>query len=117
MQENYTFSKELKIRKSGQYKDVFTSGRRYYNRFMRLHIKIDEIGLKQCGVVISRKIKGSVIRNHYKRLVREYFRLNQFKLKDGIRLVVFVSSKFQPAKYELVEKELTFLLKKAGMLH
>lgn len=58
------------------------------------------------GVVISRKIKGSVIRNRYKRLIREYFRLHQHQLKVGTKIVIFVATKFQPARYEMVEKEL-----------
>ncbi len=37
----------------------------------------DDLSVRRFGVVVSRKIKGSVKRNRIKRLAREFFRLNK----------------------------------------
>lgn len=60
------------------------------------------------GVVISKKImRLAVNRNYFKRVVREVFRLNQFKLK-GLDLIVRAKKPFPrtesfTATHELVQ--------------
>lgn len=115
MPARYTYSQEKRIRKNSDYKRLFFKGQKVGSHHLKLYYTVEE-GPRQMGAVISRKIKGSVIRNRHKRLIREYFRLNQYKLVDHIKLVIFVTTCFQPATYKALEQELTGLLKKARMI-
>lgn len=115
MLKKYSFPLEKRIRKGEEYKQLFTKGKRYYSKHCRIYIAF-ESEQRKMGVVISRKIKGSVIRNRHKRLIREFFRLNQLRLKPGLKLVIFVATCFHPACYEAIDNELQELLKKANVL-
>lgn len=70
----------------------------------------------KCGVVCGRKFsKKAVVRNRMRRLVMESFRL----LKAGIapcHLVIIPRVAMNGAMQPMVQKEMCYLLKKAGKL-
>ncbi len=115
MQTRYTFSKDKRIHLDSDYKRLFFKGKKFSSLHLRIYFLVED-GPRQMGVVISRKLKGAVRRNRHKRLIREYFRLNQYKLRDHLKLVIFVTTCFQPASYKALEQELTRLLEKAHLM-
>jgi len=80
--------------------------------FLKLYV-LKYRGKSQLGVIISRHIKGAVRRNRYKRLIREFFRINQYQIKTGTKIVVVVFKNIIPDSYATVEKEIKKLLEKA----
>ncbi len=55
------------------------------------------------GISASRRLGGAVVRNRWKRLVREAFRLTRSRLPPGIDLVVVPRPDVQPALAALLE--------------
>ncbi len=55
------------------------------------------------GISASRRLGGAVLRNRWKRLVREAFRLTRGRLPRGIDLVVVPRPEVTPALAALVE--------------
>jgi len=55
------------------------------------------------GLSVSRKIGKAVVRNRWKRLVREAFRLSREQLPAGIDLVVVPRQDVKPSLPELLE--------------
>lgn len=55
------------------------------------------------GVSVSRRVGGAVLRNRWKRLVREAFRLTRPELPDGIDLIVVPRPNVEPALAALME--------------
>jgi len=55
------------------------------------------------GLSVSRKIGKAVVRNRWKRLVREAFRLSREQLPAGIDLVVVPRQDVEPSLPELLE--------------
>ena len=68
------------------------------------------------GLSVSRKVGGAVVRNRWKRLVREAFRLSRPQLPAGIDLIVVPRPETEPALATLVESLSRLACRLAGKL-
>lgn len=64
------------------------------------------------GVSATRKLGGSVVRNHAKRVVREVFR--QADVPGGLDIVVIPRAALLEAAYQAVEAEFRYALRRAS---
>jgi len=82
------FGKELHLRKPQDFERVYQA--RVYAADDVLVVNGDANGLANCrlGLSVSRKVGPAKVRNRWKRLIREAFRLVQEQLPGGIDLVV-----------------------------
>jgi ribonuclease P protein component len=55
------------------------------------------------GISASRRIGNAVVRNRWKRLIREAFRLTQSQLPDGIDLIVIPRPTVEPTLTSLMD--------------
>jgi len=74
----------------------------------------NELPHARLGISISRKVGGAVVRNRWKRLLREAFRLSSEKLPPGIDLVVVPRTGVEPRLSELTSSLLRLAKKLSG---
>jgi ribonuclease P protein component len=68
------------------------------------------------GVVVSRKVGGSVVRSRAKRLLRESFRLHQHEFTEPLDLVLVARPSIAGRAFAEVEKDFLGTLRRAGLL-
>ncbi len=79
----FRLPKENKIRKRGEFQEVYAKGIRLRGRFMTAFVMASKTSFHRIGITASRKAIGnSVMRNRAKRLLREAFRLSSFELSE-----------------------------------
>ena len=72
---NERFTKNERLRKEKEFKKVFNCGRKKRDKSFTV-FNVSSSG-KKVGIIISRYIKGSIIRNKLKRRLRDIYRKNK----------------------------------------
>lgn len=95
----YCFLSNQRLRKKSDVDRVFSQGRRVYSScYQAVYLKNDLSYPRLAIIVAKKKCPLSVGRNHFRRLVREHFRLNQHQL-GGVDLVVLLKSPVENPKH------------------
>jgi ribonuclease P protein component len=74
------FSKSLRLLSAKDFERVFAARVSVSDRWMVLYAARTEAGHPRLGLTVPRRIGGAVVRNRWKRLLREAFRLSQHEL-------------------------------------
>ncbi len=112
MRESLTRAERLKTKPD--IKRVFSSSYRHGVPGLTLFIAENGLQWNRIAITLKRKYGTSVQRNRAKRILREVFRKNKSRLKLGYDVVILVYPGND--RYEEREKQLLFLLKKAGII-
>lgn len=96
------FSKKQHLVEDKQFRRVFNQKQKITTDAFRVYYCNNNLTHPRLGVIVAKKnISKAVARNHLKRLVREFFRLNKDKI-GAIDLVIFVNKR----ALDLTKKEL-----------
>ncbi|MFO1513616.1 MAG: ribonuclease P protein component [Verrucomicrobiota bacterium] len=68
------------------------------------------------GVVVGKKVGGSVVRSRAKRLLRETFRVHQHQLTQPLDLVLVARASIVEKDFSGVERDFVATLRQAGLL-
>lgn len=106
--ESFLLPKKKLLTKSWQYRDVYRCGRRLHGRNFGLVYVPGEEGESRLGISIH-GVKKATRRNRIKRIVRESFRLQGYRLIPAVDVVVTVRQGFSldsPGEFLQAVKEL-----------
>ncbi|MEW6332891.1 MAG: ribonuclease P protein component [Thermodesulfobacteriota bacterium] len=101
-----TFGKEERVRKRQDYLRIYEQGTRYHSRRFTVITCRNPAGVRRLGMTVTKKAGSAVQRNRIKRLLREYFRLNKFRLPAEQDIVVIAKKGILPLTYNEVRLEL-----------
>ena len=85
---NNRVSKSLRLRSTGQFQKVFAARCSASDGTLILFAVSNELPHCRLGLSVSKKIGNAVVRNRWKRLIREAFRKSQSELPGGLDFVV-----------------------------
>jgi ribonuclease P protein component len=77
---DHSFPKRLRLLRPADFERVFAARRSAADRLLTVYGLANECGHARLGLVASRRIGNAVIRNRWKRLLREVFRHSQHEL-------------------------------------
>jgi len=109
-------TRDRRLVRSPLFKEAFDTGRKFPGRFMVMWIRESpDTGLRAGVVAAKKSFPKAVERSRAKRLLREAFRLNRFRLIEGRDLVLLARRSILDAKCAQVEADLMALVGKAGI--
>lgn len=91
---------------------VYKKGRRFHARFFRIHVKPNTLPFSRFTVSVPRRVCTAVLRNRWKRMLKESFRLNKEKIGPGLDIVAVPTRPPEELKRPQVEFVLIELVRK-----
>ena len=112
----YKLPKVRILRRRNDFQRIHRLGKSYANRYLVVYV-FTASGLEdRVGFAAGKKLGNAVTRNRVKRLMRECYRLNQFKIKEGYTLLLVGRKAATTEKYDVIEKAFLNLGRKAKVL-
>lgn len=112
----YNLPKGRILRRKSDFQKIHRFGKSYANRYLVMYV-FTASGLEdKVGFAAGKKLGNAVTRNRVKRLMRECYRLNQFKVKEGYTLLLVGRKAATTEKYDVIEKAFLNLGRKAKVL-
>lgn len=97
--------KENRINKNKDFDRIFKTGQSFYGRILGIKVVNNELGLNRFGIMLSNKVsKKAVIRNRFKRQIREIIKNELILLKTGHDLVIIVFPLILDKNYQELEE-------------
>jgi len=81
-------------------------------RFIVVEYKDNSLDFSRLGITVTKKFGKAVLRNRFRRLIRESFRLDREKMIQGVDIVVRPLSSASLAGFHELKEELLYLLQK-----
>ncbi len=101
-----------RLRKQSEIDAVYKAGRRWHGKFFRVHVKPNTLGISRFTVSVPRRLCIAVLRNRWKRMLRESFRLSKEAIGPGLDIVAVPTAPPGELKRPQVEFVLVQLVKK-----
>lgn len=105
-------TRDDRLRRQADIDAVYKTGRRWHGKFFRVHIKPNTLERSRFTVSVPRRLCNAVLRNRWKRMLRESFRLNKESIGPGLDIVAVPTAAPDEIKRQQVEFVLVQLVKK-----
>ena len=105
----FTFPRQRRLIKTDDFSSVFNFRKRISGHYLAIHYQYNQQLHARLGLIVGKKIaRLSVDRNYMKRVIKEFFRLNQHQLPN-LDLVIRAQRRFTTSDYKILVLELNEL--------
>jgi ribonuclease P protein component len=112
MVKTYRLVKLAKMIKTDDFSSVFNFRKRISMQYLVMHYQPNLHNSARLGLVVGKKTaKLAVSRNYMRRVLREFFRLNQHEICQ-VDLIIRVQKKFNKSNFIQIKQEFDMLIAK-----
>jgi|SRR5579883_874383 ribonuclease P protein component len=108
------FTAADRVRKPDDFRRAYRRGRSASDSSMVVYALANDLARCRLGLSVSRRVGNAVVRNRWKRLLREAFRTSRNALPQGVDLVVVPRAAQQPPTLAEVKQALVALASQAA---
>ena len=102
------------LKKNKDFQTVYQKGTSNANRYLVMYVLKNQHTMNRLGISVSKKVGNSVVRHRVTRLIRESYRLNEMRFKEGLDIVVIARPSAKGTGYHEI---CSSLLSLAGRHH
>ena len=112
MVQTYKLVKQAKMIKTDDFSSVFNFRKRISTQYLAIHYQPNSQQRARLGLVVGKKTaKLAVSRNYMRRVLREFFRLQQHEICH-VDLIIRVQKKFSKVDFIQIKQEFNTLIAK-----
>ncbi|WP_425449237.1 ribonuclease P protein component [Dethiothermospora halolimnae] len=108
--------KKRKLRSNNDFRNVYNNRKSFANKYLVMFFKKNNYGFNRVGFSVSKKIGKAVVRNKVKRRIKESYRNNDDRIKQGYDIIYLSRVRAKDATYKQIESALIHLGKISGLL-
>jgi ribonuclease P protein component len=110
--QTYKLVKQAKMIKTDDFSSVFNFRKRISTQYLAIHYQPNSLQRARLGLVVGKKTsKLAVSRNYMRRVLREFFRLQQHEICN-VDLIIRVQKKFSKVDFIQIKQEFNTLIAK-----
>lgn len=105
------FPKAVRLRVTNDFKAVYDRRCKASDGVLLVFVSTNTTGTTRLGLSVSRKFGGAVVRNRFKRMLRDAFRLSRTDFPAGLDLVVIPQGSLR-SRMDIYRESLSKLVRK-----
>lgn len=113
--------KTVMIKRKYEFKRLFSKGKFFYGKFINMYIIENKKNYNKLAVTVSKKQGKAVVRNRFKRLIKENYREMESDLKIGYNMLFIINrNKMLETKqisYYDIKKDMLKMFKDSDLLN
>ena len=99
------------LKKRNDFQIVYRNGKSFANRYLVMYKMENNTDRNRLGISVSKKVGNSVVRHRVTRLIRESYRLNEEKFKQGYDFIIVARVNAKGISYFDMESALLHITK------
>lgn len=102
-------NKKYGLRKNTEFRHVYDKGKSYANKYIVMFFIENGLDFNRVGFATTKKVGNSVVRSKIKRRMKESYRLNSTKFKQGYDIIFLSRASAKDTTYREVESAILHL--------
>lgn len=107
--------KIITLKNDREFQRIYKKGKSFANKYLIVFCMENKMNINRVGFVTTKKLGNSVKRNKYKRRLKESYRLNSYKLKNGYDMIFLFRKDIPELKYKDINSALNHIISVSGL--
>lgn len=106
----------VSLKLNHEFRRLYSRGKSAVSPYLAVYCRKNRLGYNRLGLTVGTKLGHAVVRNRVRRRIRESYRINEARYRQGYDIVVVARVRAAHARYSQLEHSLLSLSDKLGLL-